>query len=104
VSGHATLSIPLPNRAGHKAFLADPFEQFKAERRLAQLGLKLVAIYHSHPGGGTQLSPLDLLFARRRACLQIVIALDREVLPGEEMRAYQLIEDRAVEVEMHIEG
>jgi len=104
VPGYATLRIPLPNRAGQKTFLADPFEQFKAERRLAELGLQLIAIYHSHPSGGAQLSPLDLVFARKRACLHIVIALDRVALPGEEMRAYQLMENRAVEVEMRIEG
>ncbi len=104
VPGYASLSIPLSNRAGEKAFLADPFDQFKAERRLTQLGLQLVAIYHSHPGGGAQLSPLDLMFARKRACLQIVIALDREDVPGEEMRAYRLMKQKALEVEMRIEG
>jgi proteasome lid subunit RPN8/RPN11 len=104
VQGYATHSISLSNRAGQRAFLADPFDQFKAERHLARLGLQLVAVYHSHPGGGTQLSPLDLVFGRQRTCLQVVIALDRVDLPGEETRAYRVIENMAVEVEMHIVG
>lgn len=104
VPDYATLSISLPNRADQKAFLADPFDQFTAERALARLGLQLVAVYHSHPSGGAQLSPLDLIFARKRACLQIVIALDRLDLPGEELRAYRVTDNMGVEVEMRIEG
>lgn len=102
--GYATHSIPLPNTAGHNAFLADPFAQFQAERELARLGLPLVAVYHSHPGGGTQLSSLDLRFARQRACFQIVIALARTGLPGEEMRAYQVVENVPVEAQVQIQN
>ena len=102
--GRATLSIPLPNRAGQKAFLADPFAQFQAERQLAHLGLQVIAVYHSHPGGGAQLSELDLIFARRRACIQLVIALGRPHLLGEELRAYRVVENRVMGVQVYIEG
>jgi proteasome lid subunit RPN8/RPN11 len=100
--GYATYSIPLPNLAGQHVFLADPFAQFKAERQLAQQALHLLAVYHSHPGGGAQLSPMDLMFARRRSCLQIVIALERPNLPGEEIRAYRFLDNTPVEVEVHL--
>lgn len=100
---YGTLNLPLPNRLGQQAFWADPFAQFKAERQLAALGLQLVAVYHSHPGGGAQLSPLDLLFARKRACLQLVIALARPHLPGEEVRAYRVADNRVVAVEVRVE-
>jgi proteasome lid subunit RPN8/RPN11 len=104
VEGHATHGIPVLNRGGAYTFLADPFAQFQAEQRLKALKLRLLAVYHSHPGGGAQLSPLDLVFARRRGCLQIVIALRRPHTMQEEMRAYRLVEDTPVEVEVRIDG
>lgn len=92
----ATLAVPLPNCAGRQAYLADPWAQFNAERYLASRGYQLVAVYHSHPGGGVQLSALDLAFARRRTCLQVVIALARPRVPGENVRAYKVIGDGVV--------
>lgn len=99
----ATVSLPLANCAGRHAFLADPWAQFKAERLLASRGYQLVAVYHSHPGGGVQLSPIDLAFATKRACLQVVIAL-APGLPGEDIRVYRLMAGTAVEVELDIEA
>jgi proteasome lid subunit RPN8/RPN11 len=104
VEGRATHGIPVRNRAGPYTFLADPFAQFEAEQQLKALKLRLLAVYHSHPGGGAQLSPLDLVFARKRGCLQIVIALLRPHTMREEMRAYRLVEDTPVEVEVEIDG
>jgi proteasome lid subunit RPN8/RPN11 len=107
LGGHApdfaTFSLPLPNRAGPYAYLADPWAQFQAERLLAARGYQLVAVYHSHPGGGAQLSPLDLAFARQRACLQVVIALPRSGLPGEDVRVYRVTDGTAVEVQLDVE-
>ncbi len=102
--GSATLAIPLLNLAVPRAFLADPLAQFKAERQLKQSGLHLLAIYHSHPGGGSQLSPEDIVFAQRWPCPQIVIALERPYQSGEEIRAYQVLRHDVTEVEIHIEG
>lgn len=67
--------IPLPNVAPDRAFLADPRAQFEAEQRLRELSLEIVAIYHSHPDGGTSLSDSDLSFGWSRSCHQIVVAL-----------------------------
>jgi proteasome lid subunit RPN8/RPN11 len=103
MSDYATYSIPLPNRAGPYTFLADPFAQFQAERELAHLGLRLLAIYHSHPDGSAQLSQLDFVFARKRACFQIVIALHRPYLSGEEVRAYRVVENEAMTVEISVD-
>jgi proteasome lid subunit RPN8/RPN11 len=103
-SHYATLSIPLPNCAGTNAFFADPLSQFSAERRLTQLRLQLVAIYHSHPGGGTQLSTLDLTFARRRTCFQIVIALQRHNSPTEKIQAYRVVDNTVAAVEVKLVG
>jgi proteasome lid subunit RPN8/RPN11 len=84
--GRITAVIPLPNIAPTGQFLADPYAQYQAERQLQEEGMHLLAIYHSHPAGGTQLSPLDIKFAKERPCLQVVIALD-PARPGHETPA-----------------
>ena len=84
--GCVTTVIPLPNIAPSGQFLADPHAQYRAERQIQQQEINLLAIYHSHPSGGTQLSPLDVKFANERGCLHIVIALD-PARPGHERRA-----------------
>jgi proteasome lid subunit RPN8/RPN11 len=70
----ATLALPLVNLAGPGAFLADPYSQYLAEKRISAEGLKLLAIYHSHPGGGAELSAADREFAGLRDIINIVIA------------------------------
>src|SRR4051794_33502080 len=57
--------VPLPNIAADgRTFFADPYAQFLAERELKRDGQSVIGIYHSHPGGGSTLSRLDLDFAR----------------------------------------
>lgn len=102
--GRVTVAIPLPNLAGPKVFLADPLAQFQAERALRQAGLTLLCIYHSHPGGGVQLSEVDRAFAAHRSIAHMVIALARRHRPGEEMRAYRVNQNTIVEVEIRIEA
>jgi proteasome lid subunit RPN8/RPN11 len=70
----ASLALPLVNLAGPGAFLADPYSQYLAEKRISAEELKLLAIYHSHPGGGAHLSETDLEFASLRDIINIVIA------------------------------
>lgn len=73
--------VPLPNIAISRGeFLADPFAQWQAMRALREDNLLLVAIYHSHPDGGTHQSPRDLQFARRLKVHQVVIALQARTL------------------------
>ena len=102
--GPATHGFPIPNVAGPYAFLADPYAQFEVEQRIKALNIRLLAVYHSHPGGGAQLSPLDVAFARRRACLQIVIALGRAHARPDEVRGYRLVDGAPVEVEVRVDG
>jgi proteasome lid subunit RPN8/RPN11 len=51
------------------------------------MGLAIIAIYHSHPGGTATLSNLDRLFARP-GVTQLIIALD-EAVQTETLRAYR---------------
>ena len=70
---------------------------------MKDLGFNTIAIYHSHPGGSATLSREDLLFAKKHNCFQIVIALERKDLAGEEIRVYKLLQDYAYEAELVIE-
>jgi proteasome lid subunit RPN8/RPN11 len=75
---------PLPNRAAHpgRAFRLGPAEVLAALRRLEAEGRALLAVYHSHPAGGPDLSARDLAEAvvdgkpLLQGVLQVVIALD----------------------------
>jgi len=89
-TGRPTAAIPLPNVARRGEFLADPYAQFLAERRIRDEGAQLLAIYHSHPRGGTRLSPLDVKFGRERPCLHVVIAIDPAKLGEERVAAYAI--------------
>lgn len=70
----------MPNLAGPHEFFADPFAQYLAERRLSREGLSVIAIYHSHPGGGTELSDADRMAASRWNWAHIVIVPERSAM------------------------
>jgi proteasome lid subunit RPN8/RPN11 len=89
--GRVTLVLPLPNIAlENKTFLADPFEQFSALRRLRSENLDLLAIYHSHPLGGADPSEEDLEYAKGwLSCAHLIIAFGaRDGQCYEKLRAF----------------
>jgi proteasome lid subunit RPN8/RPN11 len=105
LAGHLGLAMrvqPLPNIApppdNLRAFLADPYEQFQAERRIARCGMELVAVYHSHPGGGAALSVNDIAVNWSRLCIQVVVAFPMVGSVEGTTRAFQIIHGEAVEV------
>jgi len=100
--GHATRTIPLPNIAGPQAFLADPVAQYHALRELKRDGLQLIAIYHSHPGGGTNLSVADQVFAARWNCLHLVVVPERAQEDPCAIRAWSVTPSGAVEVQIEL--
>jgi len=93
--GRARLVIEMPNLAGSHEFFADPFAQYQAERRFAREGLSVVAIYHSHPGGGTDLSDADRIAAARWNCAHIVIVPERSPDDANYLRAWRISGNRA---------
>jgi proteasome lid subunit RPN8/RPN11 len=93
-AGEVSRVLPLDNIAiGDRAFLADPFSQYNALRRLREDKLELLAIYHSHPGGGVDPSPNDLAYARHWACAHVVIAIGYGMEAKARVRAF-LCDDR----------
>ncbi len=96
--GRARLVIEMPNLAGSQAFFADPFAQFQAERRLAVEGLSVIAIYHSHPGGGTTLSDADLAGAARWNCAHLVIVPERSPDDADYLRAWRILGNKPIEI------
>jgi proteasome lid subunit RPN8/RPN11 len=74
--GDVKRHVPLPNLLGPRRFLVDPYAQYRALRQLEEERLVPVAAYHSHPGGGVDLSASDIAFARSLPYLQVVIALN----------------------------
>jgi proteasome lid subunit RPN8/RPN11 len=61
------------------------------------MGLEVVAIYHSHPGGTATLSPLDRFFARPDVT-HIVVAVNSLDADAEILRAYRCEEEKVMEV------
>ena len=96
--GEVTLALPLPNvAAGNKRFIADPFAQFCAFRRLASEGLELLAIYHSHPGGGLDPSADDLEHAKHWSCVHVIVAVGTHGRSFQNLRAFRCVEMGSIE-------
>jgi proteasome lid subunit RPN8/RPN11 len=82
--------LPITNIASdNKAFLAEPFEQFCALRKLQTENLQLLAIYHSHPGGGVAPSQDDLAYAQQWPCAHLVVAFGAASDAEAKMRAFR---------------
>jgi len=94
--------FPLSNIARLGSFLADPYEQFLAERAIRDTGLQLLAIFHSHPWGGATLSAEDTRFASNWTCAHAVFAF-RPDTDWWELCAYEMSGNTIVEVEVKIE-
>jgi proteasome lid subunit RPN8/RPN11 len=100
-SSTASLALPLANVAGPAAFLADPYTQYLAEQRIRAESLNLLAIYHSHPGGGACLSAIDCAFARLHNTIHVVIAPAHGDCPLD-VRAYRVRADDVIPVPLHV--
>ena len=97
-SGQVTLILPIPNIAvSDWAFLADQFAQFSALCRLGAAGLELLAIYHSHPGGGLDPSPQDLEYAQAWPCGHVIVALGVDRDSPTRLQAFRCLPSGSIE-------
>jgi len=98
--GRVRRVLPLPNLLSVGAFLADPYAQYRAIRSLEGDGLLPLALYHSHPGGGTGLSAADITHARPHDLLQLVLAIRFGEPVAVDMAAYRVNGDRPTRIEL----
>jgi proteasome lid subunit RPN8/RPN11 len=99
--GLVSLILPLPNIAtGNQAFIADPFAQYCALRRLQSDGLQLLAIYHSHPDGGAGPSERDLAYANSWACVHMIVVVGVQDDSIERLHAFRFADTGIEEVEI----
>jgi proteasome lid subunit RPN8/RPN11 len=102
-TGQVELALPLANIApGERRFIADPYSQYRALQRIEAGNLHVLAIYHSHPGGGVYPSVEDLAYARRWSCAHLVIALAESSAGGDRLRAFRF-DDRGETEKVAIE-
>jgi len=81
-----------------RRFDMDPAGQIRAMREMRERGEDLVAIYHSHPSGSCQPSPIDIAQAAYPEALYLIISLGtRGVL---EMRGFRMDGSGMREVEL----
>lgn len=95
---------PLSNIAGPLAFLADPYEQYQAEKRFRVQNAVTLGYYHSHPGGGVDLSDDDRRFARRADWVYVVFAVGRNGAGIERAAAYRWMRGELREVDVVVDG
>lgn len=97
--GWITSAFALPNIAeGARNFLADPFAQYCALQQLKSVGSNLLAIYHSHPGGGVDPSEEDLEYAKNWPCAHLIISLGPHEDPCHRLRAFRCAGIRPVKL------
>lgn len=97
-TGEVDVALPLVNIAsGERAFIADPYSQYCALQRLEADNLNVLAIYHSHPGGGVDPSAEDLVYAQRWSCAHLIVALRESADCGERLRAFRFDQRGGVE-------
>lgn len=91
--GTATWHFPLANVVAPPAdrymFLADPIEQWQAEKAIAARGFSQLAVYHSHPDGGTGLSELDREYLLGSKLTTVIIAFSIDGPSASSVAAYQ---------------
>jgi [CysO sulfur-carrier protein]-S-L-cysteine hydrolase len=96
--GWVRRALPLPNLAGgDKRFIADPFAQFCALRRLKSEHLELLAIYHSHPGGGVEPSQEDLEYAKQWSCAHLIVSCGVRGEHYDRVRAFRCVNGSSME-------
>ena len=96
-SGEVVELIALPNASGPGTFIADPYSQFRAEKRLKEAGLVVVGVYHSHPGGGAQLSETDQHFAAK-GLVHVVISFADSHSPDVKVHGYRVTQSAVADV------
>lgn len=88
--GHdvVTTRVALNNHSPdpQNAYFVEPWEQFRAERALAEGGYEIVGVYHSHPSSEAQPSRTDKVAARPGELMVIYSVMFDELTAWRECR------------------
>ena len=92
--------IPVTN-ADHSPFRfrMEPREQIEAMGSLEESGLELVGIFHSHPGGPSGPSPIDLAEAAYPEAVHLILSSPKV---GWEGRAFRIRNGRGNEIPLEV--
>jgi len=101
-NGRVEQFYPLTNAdAAAEHFSMRPEEQFAAIKAMRGLGLRLLAIWHSHPATPARMSEEDLRLAYTPDALYAIFSL--AVPPEQALRAFAVEDGRPREVPVRIE-
>jgi proteasome lid subunit RPN8/RPN11 len=91
-------SVPMTNRAaGATRFQVDPGEHIALNRRLRGSGRQVVGVYHSHPRGPAEPSPVDVREAHYPEFVYVIVSLADSARP--EVRAYRIRDAAVTEIQ-----
>jgi proteasome lid subunit RPN8/RPN11 len=100
VAGHIHQVLPVENQLHDpERYMMEPMAQFRAMRELEDLNLEILAIYHSHPGGETVPSKIDIQEHHYPGVCQVI--LSRKDLDWK-IRTFRLNGDKADEISLSI--
>lgn len=102
--GQATAFHPARNEhASSLRYSVDPDDLVRIVLGIEAAGEDLVAVFHSHVGSAAVPSASDLREARYPDALHLIASLaDGGAPPGEALRAWRIVEGRAIEVPIEI--
>ncbi|HEX3018963.1 MAG TPA: M67 family metallopeptidase [Chitinispirillaceae bacterium] len=95
-NGIISISIPLTNvDASSEHFSLDPKEQFEAIRTIRSLGMKLAAVYHSHPSSPARPSDEDVRLAFDKNISYVIISIldENAVIKSFKIRDGNILEE-----------
>ncbi len=103
-NGRAEAIYRAVNAAENRAvrYEVDPRDLLRIFQDMDARGLRLVAIYHSHPRTEAYPSPTDRELAFYPEAYYLIVTLKDRNHPR--MRAFRIVDGKATEVEIHVEG
>lgn len=99
MGGTILRSVAATNLApGPTSYLIDPADHFAAIRTARTEGFEVLGAYHSHPGAEAIPSRRDIAEAADASFIYLIVSVGM----GErsDVRAYRIVEERAVEVQL----
>lgn len=82
------------------SYLIDPQEQFRIMKEIRDKGMRMVAVYHSHPYSPPYPSPTDVKLAFYPEAAYIIVSLLHRDNP--EIKAFEIVDDRVREIDLKV--